>query len=242
MFRSTLAALVAISAWSPSVAADDLSQTLLLSQRHHDPSGVWFKSRIRLTIEEVRADGSSRTSLAVIDNPGSAFELKTRRDNRQIVMSVFREKSSASLDGRLDFSKEDAAKYGLTPEGVQRRRNYYSYLYGLPMKLSDPGAIVGIPVPIAKYEGRTYRKIRVTYDPKVGGDVWDFFFDSRTNALSGYRFFHDEAKGDGEFITLEGEIACGAGVRLPKSRSWFMHKDRKALGKDTITACSVETP
>jgi len=242
MFRSTLVALVAISVWSPAVAADDLSQTLLLSQRHHDPSGVWFKSRIRLTIEEVRADGSSRTSLVVIDNPGSAFELKTRRDNRQIVMSVFREKSSASLDGRLDFSKEEATKYGLTPEGVQRRRNYYSYLYGLPMKLSDPGAIQGIPVPIAKYEGRTYRKIRVTYDPKVGGDVWDFFFDPKTNALSGYRFFHDEAKGDGEFITLEGEIACGAGVRLPKSRSWFMHKDRLALGKDTITACSVETP
>ena len=242
MLRSTLLALVAISVWNPSVSADDLSQTLLLSQRYHDPNGVWFKSRIRLTIEEVRADGSSRTSLVVIDNPASAFELKTRRDKRQIVMSVFREKSSASLDGRLDFTNEDATKYGMTPEGVLRRRNYYTYLYGLPMKLGDPGAIVGIPVPIAKYEGRTYRKIRVTYDPKVGGDVWDFFFDPKSNALSGYRFFHDEAKGDGEFITLEGEIACGAGVRLPKSRSWFMHKDRKALGQDTITACSVETP
>ena len=82
----------------------------------------------------------------------------------------------------------------------------------------------------------------VTYDPKVGGDLWDFFFDTKTNALSGFRFFHDEAKGDGEFLTLEGEIDCGSGVRLPKTRSWFMNKDRKALGKDTITACSVETP
>ncbi len=242
MVRCTLLALVAISVWNPSVSADDLSQTLLLSQRHHDPNGVWFKSRIRLTIEEVRADGSSRTSLVVIDNPGSAFELKTRRDNRQIVMSVYREKSSASLEGRLDFSKEDAAKFGLDAQGVLKRRNYYAYLYGLPMKLSDPGAIVSIPVPIARFEGRTYRKIRVTYDPKVGGDAWDFYFDPKTNALSGYRFFHDEAKGDGEFITLEGEIDCGSGVRLPKSRSWFMHKDRKALGRDTITACSVETP
>lgn len=242
MVRSTLVSLVAISMWGPSVLADDLGQTLLLSQRYHDQNGVWFKSKIRLTIDEVRADASSRTSLVVIDNPGSAFELKTRRDNRQIVMSVLGEKTSASLDGRLDFSKEDAAKYGLAAEGVLRRRNYYSYLFGLPMKLSDPGAIVGIPVPISKYEGRTYRKIRVTYEPKVGGDVWDFFFDTKTNALSGFRFFHDEAKGDGEFLTLEGEIDCGSGVRLPKSRSWFMNKDRKALGKDTITACSVESP
>lgn len=242
MVRRTLLALVATLLGGSSVSADDLGQTLLLSQRHHDQNGLWFKSRIRLTIDEVRADGTSRTSLVVIDNPGSAFELKTRRDNRQIVLSVFREKTTASLDGRLDFSKEDAAKYGLTPEGVLRRRNYYGYLFGLPMKLSDPGAIVGIPVPIAKYEGRTYRKIRVTYDPKVGGDLWDFFFDTKTNALSGFRFFHDEAKGDGEFLTLEGEIDCGSGVRLPRSRSWFMNKDRKALGKDTITACSVETP
>lgn len=242
MIRTTLLALAAIPLWSPAAGADDLSQTLLLSQRYHDPRGVWFKSRIRLTLDEARTDGSSRTSHVVIDNPGSAFELKTRRDNRQIVMSVFREKTSASLDGRIDFSKEDAVKYGLTPEAVQRRRNYYAYVFGLPMKLSDPGAIVGIPVPVAKFEGRAYRRIRVTYDPKVGGDVWDFFFDPKTNALSGYRFFHDEAKGDGEFITLEGEIDCGSGIRLPKSRSWFMHKDRKALGRDTITACSAEAP
>jgi hypothetical protein len=242
MFRRSLLALAAILSWGSSAPADDLSQTLLLSQRHHDPKGVWFKSRIRLTIEEARTDGSARTSLVVIDNQGSAFELKTRRDDRQIVMSVFRGKTSASLDGRLDFKEEDAAKYGLTPESVLKRRDYYSYVFGLPMKLSDPGTIVGIPVPIARYEGRTYRKIRVTYDPKVGGDVWDFFFDPKTNALSGYRFFHDEAKGDGEFITLQGEIDCGSGIRLPKVRSWFMNKDRKALGTDTITACSVETP
>ncbi len=234
--------LVLIGGLALPGSATDLSQTLLLSQRYHDARGVWFKSRIRLTIEEARPDGSSRTSLVVIDNPGAAFELKTRRDNRQIVMSVFGDQTSASLDGRLDFSKEDAAKYGLTPDGVVRRRNYYTYLYGLPMKLSDPGAIVGIPVPIAKYEGRTYRKVRVTYDPKVGGDVWDFFLDPKTNALSGYRFFHDEARGDGEFITLDGEIDCGSGIRIPKARSWFMHKDRKALGTDTISACSVETP
>ena len=242
MIRRTLLALVVMARLGSSASADDLSQTLLLSQRHHDPRGVWFKSRIRLTIDETRADGSSRTSLVVIDTPGSAFELKTRKDNRQIVISVFREKTSASLDGRLDFSKEDAAKYGLDAQGVLKRRNYYAHLYGLPMKLNDPGAIIGIPVPIARYEGRTYRKIRVTYDPKVGGDVWDFFFDPKTNALSGYRFFHDEAKGDGEFVTLAGEIECGLGLRIPKARTWFTHKDKKALGTDTITACSAETP
>lgn len=223
-------------------AADDTSQTLALSQRHHDPQAVWFKSRIRLTIEEARADGSTRVSLVVLDHPGSAFELKTKRDDRQIVMSVFKEQTSASLDGRIDFPKAEAEKFGLTSDGVLRRRNYYAYLYGLPMKLNDPGAIVGLPESGAKFEGRSYRKVRVTYDPKVGGDVWDFFFDRETNALSGYRFFHDEKKGDGEFITLEGEIDCGFGVKLPKSRSWYMNQDRKYLGKDTITVCQVERP
>ena len=220
--------------------ADDMSQTLGLSQRHHDPQGVWFKSRIRLTVEEERADGNTRVSLVVLDHPGSAFELKTKRDDRQIVMSVFKEQTSASLDGRIDFPKAEAEKYGLTSDGVLRRRNYYAYLYGLPMKLNDPGAIVGLPVPGVKFEGRSYHKVRVTYDPKVGGDAWDFFFDPATNALSGYRFFHDEKKGDGEFITLQGEIDCGFGVKLPKSRSWYMNQDSKYLGKGSISACLVE--
>lgn len=226
----------------PLARADDLSQTLLLSQRHHDPQSAWFKSRIRLTIEEARPDGGTRVSQVVLDLAGSAFELKTKRDDRQIVMSVFKELPSASLDGRLDFSKADALKFGLTPEAVFRRRNYYAYLYGLPMKLTDPGTRVGPTVPLASFEGRSYRKVRVTYDPKVGGDVWDFFFDPKTNALSGYRFFHDEKKGDGEFITLEGSIDCGFGIRLPKMRSWYLNEDRKYLGKDTITACLVERP
>ena len=224
-----------------TAAADDFSQTLALSQRHHDPNSVWFRSRIRLTLSEVRADGTSRDSLVLIDNPGASFELKTKREGRQVVMSILGDKTTATLDGRLDFSKAEAEKFGLAPEGVTRRRNYYSYLYGLPMKLSDPGAQVGLPVRASKYEGRSLTKLRVAYDPKVGGDVWDFYFDPATSALSGYRFFHNEAKGDGESITLEGEIECGGGVKIPKARAWYTYKDRKFLGKDTITACVLET-
>ena len=70
---------------------------------------------------------------------------------------------------------------------------------GLPMKLKDPGTLIG--------SQNTYRKtghflldVKVTYAPEVGSDTWYFYFDTETFALKQYQFFHNEAKNDGEYI------------------------------------------
>jgi hypothetical protein len=111
-------------------------------------------------------------------------------------------------------------------------RNYYSYLWGLPMKLQDPGTQLG-RVTATKFEGRPVYDLRVTYDAGVGGDVWYFYFDQETYALVAYRFYHDEAKNDGEVIHLEGEVSA-LGMRLPRARTWYTHQDGRLLGTDTL--------
>ncbi|MEO0875473.1 MAG: hypothetical protein AAFY48_12785, partial [Bacteroidota bacterium] len=54
-----------------------------------------------------------------------------------------------------------------------------------------------------------------------------------TYALSGYRFYHDEADNDGEYILVEGEAQVGQ-LRLPAKRHWYTHGDRRYLGSDEI--------
>lgn len=86
---------------------------------------------------------------------------------------------------------------------------------------------------------KTYR-IRVNYTPEVGKDVWYFYIDTVDFHLVGYQFFHDEAKNDGEYITLEGSAQI-AGMTLPKTRNWYTNTNKEYLGGDVITLNRVMT-
>jgi len=56
---------------------------------------------------------------------------------------------------------------------------------------------------------------------------------SEKTFLIGYRFYHEEAKNDGEYITLEGEESV-QGIKIPKNRHWYYNKDDKFLGADFL--------
>ena len=51
--------------------------------------------------------------------------------------------------------------------------------------------------------------------------------------MIGYRFYHDESKNDGEYITLEGEIEI-EGIKMPKDRYWYMNVNDRFLGADLL--------
>ena len=51
--------------------------------------------------------------------------------------------------------------------------------------------------------------------------------------MIGYRFFHDESKKDGEYISLYGEEIV-QGIKIPKNRFWFYNKDDKFLVADLL--------
>jgi len=110
----------------------------------------------------------------------------------------------------------------------------------MPMKLTDPGAIVDPKAGIVEFQGRDVYRVRVTYDPEVGSHTWYFYFDPETYALVGYRFFKDESKNDGEYIAFEGEVVDEAtGVRLPKTRAWYYNDGDGHLATDDITSITT---
>jgi hypothetical protein len=116
-------------------------------------------------------------------------------------------------------------------------KNYYQYLWLLPMKLNDEGTNLNPLVKTVDFFGRVSLEIMVTYDPGVGNDVWYFYFNPESYSLQGYRFYHDEETNDGEYIILEKEVTFEH-VRLPKERKWYTHKEDKFLGADILESFS----
>jgi hypothetical protein len=117
-------------------------------------------------------------------------------------------------------------------------KNYYSYLYGLPMKLNDSGAHLNEKVERKTFKGNDYLVLKVTYDEAVGSDVWYFYFNPKTYAMEVYQFFKTDENGkelleSGEYILLSEE-ALVSGIKMSKVRAWYYNKDNSYLGTDTI--------
>jgi hypothetical protein len=55
-------------------------------------------------------------------------------------------------------------------------QNYYTYLYGLPMKLKDPGTISSV-VNRKNFLGKEYLVLKVKYEESIGTDSWYFILN-----------------------------------------------------------------
>ncbi|MEM7356043.1 MAG: DUF6503 family protein [Acidobacteriota bacterium] len=234
MHRTTLLLSVVLLSSLPVAAAPPSATELLdRSLAYHDPENRFLSRSHQLEFLETRPGGTDRRTTALIDVPAGRFEI-TRRGEVEIAGVLGNGRCEMTLDGRTEVSDEERETHRLSCERLELLRNYYTYLWGLPMKLRDPGTLLG-EVTETTFAEREVFGLRVTYDAEVGGDIWYFYFDRTSAALVGYRFYHDEAKGDGEYIVLDGEHQA-TGLRLPRSRAWYTHQGDRHLGTDTLTA------
>lgn len=211
------------------------AQLLEKSIQYHDPKGMWGKQMLMLNVEERSPEGAARMTNLEIDLTKDWFKMSQQRGGNQIERMVKNGECSFLLNGSANIPADTIKKMGLTCERSLSTRNYYTYLWGLPMKLKDPGMILHEQVETVDFFGKPAQQIKVTYDEKVGSDVWFFYFHPTTAALIGYKFYHNEAKKDGEYITLEDEATVN-GMRLPKIRKWYLNQGDKFLATDTLVS------
>lgn len=209
------------------------AQLLEKSIQYHDPKGMWGKQMLMLDVKESSPDGSARMTNLEIDLTKDWFKMTQQRGENRIERMVTGNECRFLLNGNANIPADTIKKMGLTCDRSISTRNYYTYLWGLPMKLKDPGAILNEKVELMDFFGKQAYQLRVTYDEKVGSDVWFFYFNPDNYALIGYKFYHNEAKKDGEYITLEDEAAV-SGMRLPKIRKWYLNQGDKFLATDTL--------
>jgi hypothetical protein len=212
-------------------------QLLDKSIKYHDPQGNWdtFKGQLFITMKT--PDSGDRLSKLTIDLPNQYFRLVAKKDN--IITEQILEKGSCKLllNGSETVSEDDVTKHRLTCERTQTMKNYYTYLYGLPMKLKDQGTVLDPEVFQKTFKGKMYLVLKVTYKEPVGNDTWYFYFDPETYAMEVYQFYHNEEKNDGEYIILN-DLQEINGIKMPKIRAWYYNKDDKYLGTDTLTKTS----
>ena len=232
-----LAAAV-LAGTAPASAQPSAEELLDRAIAYHDPAGIWSTASLFFHLVESRPDGSSRKTTVEIDNRSGTFSFRRREKGVTAEGLLGPAGCETFLDGSAEIADSAREQWGLTCAAVERRRDYYTFLWGLPMKLRDPGTRLGATVEATTFDGREVWGLQVTYDPEVGADTWYLYFDRSTFALTGYRFYHDEAAGDGEYILLSEEAVVGS-LRLPKQRTWYTHQGDELLGTDTLVSAEL---
>jgi hypothetical protein len=159
--------------------------------------------------------------------------VKASRDGKTTEYTIENDSCSIAFNGKTDISEEVAKENNLSCERANLYKNYYTYLYGLPMKLEDKGTIIDSKVQRKTFKGKEYLVLKATYKENVGKDIWYFYFDPKTYAMEVYQFFRDESKNDGEYILLTEEVVVN-GIKMPKNRAWYYNKNDGYLGTDIL--------
>ncbi|WP_299121886.1 DUF6503 family protein [uncultured Winogradskyella sp.] len=219
---------------SQNITADQLLENAI---SYHDPNGNWETLRAKFTVEMKTPNASKRTSFIRIDLAREFFSVKATRDTVTTVYTINKGKCNMVYNGK-DLDSLSAKAKNMSCNRAILYKNYYTYLYGLPMKLNDPGTNLSDNVEKKTFKGKDYLVLKVTYDEAVGSDVWYFYFNPKTYAMEVYQFFKTDENGreksdTGEYILLSEELEI-EGIKMPKVRAWYYNKDDKYLGTDTL--------
>ena len=205
---------------------------------YHDPNNNWSSFNGSFTVTMETPNRSNRISDISINLSEDIFELTATRDTITTRYLLGKNTCEFSFNGDKNVSDSIAKAHNLSCERGEMYKNYYSYLYGLPMKLKDPGTIIDEVVETKNFKGKDYVVLKATYNEEVGTDIWYFYFDPETYAMEIYQFFRQDENGNqkddtGEYILLTDEETIN-GIKMPKTRAWYYNKDDKYLGTDIL--------
>ncbi len=230
--KNTTTLLLLFILSSLCLSAQELAGEELLSKsiQYHDPTGAWSTFNGAFTVRTKTPNTADRISDIIINIPGEYFSVTAVRDSIKTIYTIDKGKCSSNIENTPDQKR--------TPcETALLYKNYYTYLYGLPMKLKDEGTIISEKVEKRKFKGKEYLVLEASYTQEVGSDVWFFYFDPITYAMEVYQFFkgdpEPEGANTGEYILLTEEVQINK-IKMPKNRAWYYNKDDKYLGTDSL--------
>lgn len=201
-YASTLLLLfVSIFSLSQDLTGNELLEK---SIQFHNPTGSWSTFNGALLVTMKTPKNSNRKSKININLPKEYFSVVAVRDSIMTEFILHKVACSFSFNGDKNPSEEIKKKYNLNCERAKMLKDYYTYLYGLPMKLKDKGTIINQKVIKKTFQGKDYLMLKVTYSEEVGKDTWCFYFDSKSCSMEVYQFFKDVHKNDTEYILFSG--------------------------------------
>jgi hypothetical protein len=220
--------------------SQNLTGTQLLNKaiEYHDPNNNWPTFNGELFVTTETPNNPKRVSKIIINLPKAYFYLSATKNDITSEYVISKDSCSLGLNGDYKVDEATLKVNNISCERANLYKNYYTYLYGLPMKLKDQGSIVHNKVEQKNFKGKDYLVLKVTYNKAVGSDVWYFYFNPKTYAMEVYQFFKTDDKGDvkpdsGEYILLTEEKTINT-IKIPKNRAWYYNKDDGYLGTDIL--------
>ncbi|AUP79029.1 DUF6503 family protein [Flavivirga eckloniae] len=214
------------------------AQLLEKAIEYHDKNGYWasFNEELHVTMET--PDKAPRISNITINLLEDYFQVIATRDSVTTRFTINKGKCTFALNDSTNISEEKLKKHNLSCKRAELYKNYYTYLYGLPMKLKDPGTIIEEKVEKKTFKGKDYLVLKVSYDHNIGHDIWYFYFNPKSYAMEVYQFFKTDENGQqiddsGEYIILTEEKVLN-GIKMPKNRAWYYNKNDAYLGTDIL--------
>ncbi|MDF2157842.1 DUF6503 family protein [Algoriphagus sp. CAU 1675] len=188
-------------------------ELILKSIEYHDPTNNWSHLKATLVIQDSLPPGrDSRFYEVFLDNSNSKMGYKINGLSYEVIQD-----SLIQIVGEIE------------EERALRMRNYYTYLWGLPMKLMDAGTVIEDSIRHEILGGKEYLVARVPYDK----DTWYFYINPENFRMEAYKFFQDEANLVGEIIYLQKEIEFNS-LRIPAQRTWYRTEKPEFLGTDIL--------
>lgn len=231
-----LTALLPLTIFAQNPTSEEV---LNKSIAYHDPEHKWNSFNSDFKVSMVSPNKSVRDSYISINLPQELFTLQYNKDSIQIAYKLFKENCNIEINNKTVTDKTIFETYKISCDRGNTMKNYYTYLYGLPMKLKDEGTLIKPNVTQKTLNNKTYYVIEVHYQKAVGSDIWFFYFDKTTYAMEVYQFFKSDASGQlikdsGEYILLE-DIEIINGIKMPKRRAWYYNKNNGYLGTDILS-------
>ncbi|WP_370478813.1 DUF6503 family protein [Tamlana flava] len=221
--------------YAPLLFSQELTGTQLLKKaiQYHDPIGKWktFNGELFITMEI--PEKQNRDSHIIINLPKQYFSIKSTVEDKVTRYIIEKDSVSIIFNEESKLSNKTLEENRLSKSRAKLLQNYYTYLYGLPMKLNDPGTIIQEKIESKSFRGKNYWVLKASYKKEIGNDTWYFYFNKDNYAMEVYQFFHDESKNDGEYILLSDEELVNS-IKMPKIRAWYKNSDDTYLGTDIL--------
>ena len=227
--------LFSIVSFSQDITGNELLEKAI---QFHDPHNNWqtFKGEFVVTMK--MPEKPERKSSIKIDLPQQYFSLLTQKDTAQIEYTINKMTCRLAINNNTNLSDSLIKKHNLTCKRANLFKDYYTFLYGLPMKLKDKGTIINQKVVKKRFKNKDYLVLKVTYSKDVGKDTWYLYFNPKTFAMEVYQFYKDETKNDGEYILLT-DLETINGIKMPKNRAWYYNKNDAYLATDFLSKNTV---
>jgi len=183
--------IISLFFFSFNIHSQTLTGTQLLDKAlaYHDPNNNWstFNGELHITMET--PNNSNRESVIKINIPQEYFYVKASRDTLTIEYTIIKDDCEIALNGNSNLDEATLKENKLSCKRANMYKNYYTYLYGLPMKLKDHGTHIQEKVERKTFKGKDYLVLKVMYDEAVGSDVWYFYFNQKPMSWKFISFF-----------------------------------------------------